>query len=274
MSPLDTELRRTLAEHAAYMDGAADLWLGVEHRAQVMHRRRLAAGGMTGAAVVAAVVVVSFGVATGTQADRVVPTTPQPSGSTITTSLPAGSVPVMSWPAVGADPTWVHWDAVLASMPEQMPPGFAPLGTPHVIASGETDDGAAAIFVLSAGSNLVAAAVLRTAPGVATAVHDIPADGDVPFIGVILPTGDSSAPVDDGVVVGAPSTGQIEFRLPGQQDFHAVEGGADPRWAAVTLGRVTPGTPVAQVRVLDGDGNTDRPVYSGPIEVGVTFPDI
>ena len=279
MSPLDTELRHTLVEHAADMNDTPDFWVGIEHRAQVIHRRRVATGGVAGAAVVAAVVVVSVGAMTGTQADRIRVLVPPPSTtaraqSTPNGTLPDGHVPVTEWQPVGTDPTWVRWDAVLASMPDQMPSGFAPLGTPHVVGSGDTDGGAIAVFVVSAGDNLVAAAVLRKAPGVAVAVHDIPADGDVPFVGVVVEATSSSGAVDDGVVVGAPSTGQIEFRLPGQQDFRAVEGGADPRWAAVTLGHVTPGNSVAQVRVLDGDGNTDHPRYTGPIEVGVTFPDV
>lgn len=280
MSPLDTEIRHTLVEHAADLNDTPDFWVGIEHRAQVIHRRRVATGGVAGAAVVAAVVVVSVGAMTGTQADRIqVLRHPQPSPTAREQSSPAGTlpdghVPVTEWQTVGVDPTWVRWDAVLASMPGQMPSGFVPLGTPHVVGSGDTDGGAIAVFVVSAGDNLVAAAVLRRAPGVAVAVHDIPADGDVPYVGVVVETTGSGGSVDDGVVVGAPSTGQIEFRLPGEREFHAVEGGTDPRWAAVTLGHVTPGNPVAQVRVFDGDGNTDQSRDTGPIEVGLTFPDV
>src|SRR6476646_2530249 len=142
MSPLDTELRHTLAEHAADTTDTRDLWVRVEHRAQVIHRRRVATGGVAGAAVVAAVVVVSVGAMSGSsQGDRVVPIhQPEPSSSTQSSptmpgTLPNGHVPVTAWQAVGADPTWVRWDAVLMSMPSQMPSGFAPLGTPHVIGS-------------------------------------------------------------------------------------------------------------------------------------------
>jgi len=275
MSPLDTELRHTLAERAADVDGGTDLWVRVEQRARVLHRRRVAAGGAAGAVVVAAVVVVGVGVAGGNQADRVVPSHPGPLPSTTTAQTPtAGRDSVAAWPAVGADPTWVKWDAVVQSMPAQMPSGFAPLGTPHVIGSGDADGGPVAVFVIPVGDHLVAGAVLRSAPDVAVAVHDIPTDGDVPYVGVVVHVQASGGQVDDGVVVGAPTTGQIEFRLPGESAFHPVEGGADPRWAAVTLGHVTPGEPVAQVRVLDGDGNMDRGSNTGPIQVGLTFPDV
>lgn len=290
MSPLDNELRRTLTQHASDVDAGSDLWTQVEHRARVLHRRRLALGSVTGAAVVAAVVVVvGVSVTGGTNADKLVPVNPGPSNSAsaspspavspklsnaIPPLLPNGHVPVFAWPRVGAHPRWLHWDAVLQSMKPQMPADFAPLVAPYVIGSGDTDGGAVAVFVVRAGDHLVAGAVLESAPGEAVAVHDIAADGDVPFVGVVVHVEAAGGAVDDGIVVGAPTIGQIEFKLPGETDFHAVEGGADPRWATVTLGHVQPGEPVAQVRVLDGDGNLDRPLGSGPIQQGLTFPDV
>lgn len=281
MSPLDNELRRTLTQHATDVDPISDLWAGVEQRARMVHRRRIAIGGATGAAVVAVVAVVAVGASGGNQADKLVPLNPGPSASASVSPSPVASptlagarAPVTGWPRVGADPTWVNWDAVLQSMPAQMPSDFAPLGSPHVVGSGDTDGGAVAVFVVSAGNHLVAGAVLKSAPGEAVAVHDIAPDGDVPYIGVVVHVPASGGTVDDGVVVAAPSTGQIEFKLPDETSFHAVESGADPRWATVTLGRVQPGQPVAQVRVLDGDGNIDQPLYVGPIQQGLTFPDV
>lgn len=281
MSPLDNELRRTLTQHAADVDGAADLWERVEHRARVMHRRRVAAAGAVSAAVVAAVVGVGINVAGGDRADRVVPLTPPPSAttqpspsSTTAPGQPGGRVPVTRWPAVGQDPAWVQWDAVLASMPAQMPSDFAPLGVPHVIGSGDTDGGSVAVFVVPAGGHLVAGAVLQSAPDVAVAVHDLPTDGDVPYVGVVVRVTTSGGAVDDGVVVAAPTTEGIEFKLPGESAFHPVESGTDPRWATVTLGQVTPGAPVAQVRVVNGAGNAGRTSNSGPIQAGLTFPDV
>ena len=282
MSPLDNELRRTLTQHASDVDATSDLWAGVEHRARVIHRRRVAFGGVTGAAVVAAVVVVGVNVTGGSNAAKLVPIEPGPSNSAApspspvvtATSSPLARMPVTEWPRVGADATWVNWDAVLASMPAQMPSGFEPLGEPAVIGSGDTDGGAVAVFVVKAGGHLVAGAVLRSKPDEAIAVHDIATDGDVPYVGVVVRVSASGGAVDDGIVVGAPTTGQIEFKLPGESSFHAVEGGADPRWAAVTLGQVRPGEPVAQVRVLDGDGNLDKSRYTGPIQQGITFPDV
>jgi hypothetical protein len=279
MSPLDSELRRTLTQHASDVDTTSDLWLQVEHRARALHRRRIALAGASGAGVVAAVVVLGLTMTGGSQADRVVLVNPGPSDSALTSPSPAvsptapgGGLPVTEWPRVGPGPTWVHWDAVLQSMPDQMPSGFAPLGAPAAIGSGDTDGGAVAVFVVKAGSHLVAGAVLRSAPDEAVAVHDIASDGDVPYVGVVVHVPASGGGVDDGIVVGAPDTGQIEFKLPQEPDFHAVEGGTDPRWAAVTLGQVRAGQPVAQVRVLDGDGNADHAVYTGPIQVGITFP--
>lgn len=289
MSPLDSELRRTLAQHASDVDAGADLWVQVEHRARVIHRRRMAFGGATGAAVVAAVVVVGANMTGGSNAARLVPLDPSPSNAAVappspTSSpsvsnanppqLPNGRVPVTAWPRVGTDPTWVQWDAVLQSMPAQMPSGFAPLGSPHVVGTGDTDGGPVAVFVVNAGNHLVAGAVLKSLPGAAVAVHDIPWDGDVAYVGVVVRVPSPGGEIDDGVVVGAPTTGQIEFKLPGQAGFHAVEGGTDPRWATVTLGTVQPGEPVAQVRVLDGNGDIDSPSGTGPIQQGVTFPDV
>jgi hypothetical protein len=180
----------------------------------------------------------------------------------------------MTWPRVGNEPSWVRWDAVIRSLPPQIPAGFAPLGDPQVVGSGDTDGGPVAVFVVPAGGHLVAGAVLKSDPGTAVAVHDIATDGDVPYVGVVVHVAAAGGAVDDGVVVGAPTTGQILFKLPGQAEFHPTESAGDPRWATVTLGQVTAGQPVAQVQVLDGDGNTDRPSYTGPIQAGVTFPDL
>lgn len=279
MSPLDNELRQTLTRHASDVDATSDLWTSVEHRARVIHRRRVAFGGVTGAAVVAAVVVVGVNVTGASNADKLVSVTPGPSNSVSPSAVASPTlggiaVPVTEWPRVGGDATWVNWDAVIASMPAQMPSGFTPLGQPTVIGSGDTDGGAVAVFVIQAGGHLVAGAVLRSKPDEAVAVHDIADDGDVPCVGVVVHVSAPGGAVDDGVVVGAPTTGQIEFKLPGEPSFHAVEGGTDPRWAAVTLGPVQAGEPVAQVRVLDGDGNVDKPRYTGPIQAGVTFPDV
>src|SRR3954447_13180520 len=144
MSPLDNELRRTLTQHASDVDATSDLWVQVEHRARVLHRRRVALAGVSGAGVVAAVVVVGLTVAGGSQADRVVvPLNPGPSDSATASPSPAvsptlegGRVPVTEWPRVGASATWVQWNAVLQSMPAQMPSDFAPLGEPAIIGSG------------------------------------------------------------------------------------------------------------------------------------------
>lgn len=290
MSPLDNELRQTLMRHASDVEDTSGLWASVEHRARVIHRRRVAFGGVTGAAVVAAVVVVGVNVTGGSDAARLTTIDPGPSSSApsspapsstaspsprVTATLPpVGRTPVTEWPRVGPDATWVNWAAVLASMPAQMPSGFEPLGEPAIIGSGDTDGGAVAVFVVKAGAHLVAGAVLRSRPDEAIAVHDIAADGDVPYVGVVVHVPAPGGAVDDGIVVGAPSTGQIEFKLPSEPSFHPVEGGTDPRWAAVTLGQVHAGDPVAQVRVLDGNGNIDSPRYTGPIQAGVTFPDV
>lgn len=288
MSPLDNELRRTLTQHASDVDATSDLWTSVEHRARVIHRRRVAVGGVSGAVVVAAVVVVGVNVTGGSNAAKLVPLDTGPSSSASPSPSPSVSpspvasptigpvaVPVSQWPPAGETPTWVNWDGVLQSLPAQMPTDFTPLGEPTAIGSGDTDGGPVAVFVVKAGDHLVAGAVLKSAPGEAVAVHDIATDGDVPYVGVVVHVRAPGGGVDDGVVVGGPTTGQIEFKLPGESSFHAVEGGgADPRWATVTLGQVQPGEPVAQVRVLDGDGNLDQPRYAGPIQAGLTFPDV
>ena len=279
MSPLDDELRRTLTMHASDVEDSADFLTKVEHRARTIHRRRLAAGGFGGAAVVVAAVFVSLAVAdNGGGNHALVPVTP-PSGGPSASASPTGATAVqgadsvMHWPRVGAQPTWVRWDAVLGSLPRQMPADFAPIGAPSVVGTVDTDGGAVTVFVVPTGDHLVAAAVLRSDPQVAVAVHDIARDGAVPLVGVVVRVPTPSGPVDDGVVFAAPTTGQILFKLPGQAQFEPVEGD-DPRSAAVTLGHVTPGDAVAQVEVFDGNGDLDHPAYRGPIQVGFTFPDV
>lgn len=281
MSPLDNELRQTLAERASDIDDVNDLLSQVESRAQAIHRRRVGAAGLGGTAAVAAVVVLGVALTGGAGTDRVrVPQTPQASESSgpsspSPTPLPSsgsGHIVAMAWPRVGPNPTWVRWDAVVHSLPSQVPAGFGAVGGPSVLGSGETDGGPVAVFVVPVGDHLVAGAVLESDPGTAVAVHDIAPDGDVPFVGVVVHVQASGGAVDDGVVVGAPTTGQILFKLPEQPTFVSTESTGDPRWSTVTLGQVTPGQPVAQVELLDGNGDTGRPIYSGPIQVGLTFP--
>ncbi|MDQ1695235.1 MAG: hypothetical protein QOJ03_588, partial [Frankiaceae bacterium] len=272
MSPIDDELRTTLRTRALDIVDGTDPLTGVERRARVIQRRRIAVG-TTGGLTFVAVAVVGGLALTGASTDRLqAPPLAQhtadpsssPSPSTSTSPVPSptptllpASAGALGWRSAGSGTDdWVRWSAVRASVAEQVPADFLPIGTPHVVGTGDTDGGAVVVFVVPAGAHLVAGAVRKDAAGEATAVHDIADDGDVPYVGVVVRVQSSSGPVDDGLVVGAPTTGQILFKLPGQPDFVPAEG-ADARWATVTLGLVQPGQPAAQVQVLDGDGNTD-----------------
>ena len=283
MSPLDVHLRETLDREADDAPQPSDMFVGVERRARSIHRRRMTWAAGSTAAVVASVAVAGSLTLGGGQSTLRTPIahdgSPSSSPSAIQSGVPTPApatahASAMTWPVAGTGTAdWVHWSAVLTSVESQVPAGFTPVGEPHVVGVGDTDGGAVVVFVMPAGDHLVAGAVLSTAPGQALAVHDIATDGDVPYVGVVVRVQSSSGPVDDGVVVGAPSMDEISFRLPGQPAFVRAEGGSDRRWATVTLGRVEAGAPVAQVRVQGsaGDGHTR---YEGPVEVGVTFPDV
>lgn len=289
MSPLDTHLHDTLAQHAADVEAPADLLRRVERRAQTMHRRRVALA-TTGTAAVTALAIVGGLTLTGDQTHDAVkvpianpggtpsaalPTLPPSPTPTATPGSSSGQTPVTSWPMAGSIATgWVTWGAVVRSLRTQVPADFLPLGDPRAIGATDTDGGEVVVFTVpAAGDRLVAAAVLQSAPGTAVGAHDIASDGNVPWVGVIVPVQTTSGTVDNGIVVGPPTTGQILFKLPGESKFRPVEG-TDPRIAAVTLPHVEPGQPVAQVRVLSGDGIDDSSAYSGPIQQGVTFPDV
>lgn len=285
MSPLDTHLRDTLAEHAGDVEAPRDLFGLVERRARALHRRRVALA-TTGTAAVAALAVVGGLTLTGgsgtdtvrapiTHGGSPITTGPtplsSPSPATTATGTPASATAYpMSWPEVPkATVSWVQWPAVQASIAKQLPPSFDPPQRLRPLAVLDTDGGPAVLLVAASGGRTIAAAVLQSDPATAVAVHDTDSTAQVSAV-VRVRTGNGT--VDDGLVVAAPGAGRILFLLPGQTNYG---GHSDPdqRWATITLGHVVPGQPVAQMRILDGDGKQTA-LYDGPIGVGVTFPDI
>ncbi|HEU5035067.1 MAG TPA: hypothetical protein VFT62_09970 [Mycobacteriales bacterium] len=293
MSPLDSHLHDTLTQHAADVGAPVDLFGAVERRARTLRRRRVAVA-TAGTAAVAAVAVVGGLTLTGggdndtlrapiAHAGSGTPsaTSPSPAASasatpspvTTATGQPAASTNYpMSWPRVpDAAVAWVDWPAVQRSMAGQLPAGFDPPQHLRPLAVFDTDAGAATVFVAASGGRTVAGAVLQAAPTAAVAVHDI--DAAAAQVSAIVRVAASGGAVDDGLVVAAPTAGQILVQQPGQTTYSPVPG-SNARTATITLGRVVPGQPVAQIKVLDGNGDTDKPLYQGPIGVGYTFPDV
>lgn len=288
MSPLDTHLHETLAERAGDVEAPRDLFGLVERRARTLHRRRVALASAGTAAVTALAVVGGLTLTGGSGTDTVrAPIThggaPTPAP---TPTLPAGAISPgptatgapavsrdepMSWPQVPAeDVAWVQWPAVQRSMSQQLPADFDPPQQLRPLAVLSTDGGKAVLFVAASGGRTVAAAVVQDDPATAVAVHDVEPGAEQ--VSAVVRVTSESGPVDDGLVVAAPGAGHILFMLPGQEDGRGYSDLGN-RWASVTLGHVVAGQPVAQMKVLSGDGS-DKPLYEGPIGVGWTFPDV
>lgn len=253
MSPLDDQLRQTLQRHADDVRAAPDLLTNVESTARRVHRTRVALATTGGLAVVAVAVVGTLAL-TGSSEDtlRISPGVP---GDETPTSTPTPS-PV---PTATAEGRWLSWSFRSGDGAQALDPS----GRMHPLWAGTLADGTTTV-------------VIGQQPNDDGTIHSrawvFPKGGDptaYQLDGVTVDpeeTHEVSFVIGDRpclIVVGEPGTGQVDVSVDGTsyEPVDTVEG-------AATVCRMGPQDAAAPrwIRVLDGDGDLDHPLYEGPID--------
>jgi hypothetical protein len=260
MSPIDSHLRDALARHAAEAPTEADWFNAVERRALGMRRRRIAAVSSAAAIVLAGGVVGGLAV-TGGGEDRVVVPPLNPGNSATPTPEPSDTAPPTS------DGRYLTWPYRSGDGTEALDPA----GAVHPLWGGKLPTGTTVVigqYVDDAGE--VRARAYIDEQGVEPytvdgAVIDPAKTVEVSFV---LP-GEAYPYV---LVIGPPTTGQIEYAADGTtyEPMETVDG-----WALFKRTGPGPGsTDGDRIRVLDGNGDLDHPLYEGPIDTGPSEPDV
>jgi hypothetical protein len=257
MSPLDEHLKATLTHRAEDVDAAGNGFASVERQARSLHRRRVAwatgatavviAGGVVGGLALTASSNDSLRVQPGDDGNGTLPptSTTTPSPSPVTTATATGQW--LSWPyrtGDGAD-------------------ALAPSRELHPLWAGQVDDDGTSIVI---GQQANDDGTMHSRAWV------FPPGGDptaYQLDGVTINDADThevSFLFGDGpclVVVGEPGTGQVEVSVDRTtyEPLETVDG------VAATCRMGPPDAPSPRwIRVLDGDGDLDQPIYEGPID--------
>lgn len=256
MSPIDDELRNVLHRRADALAPSPDPLVGVERRARAMRRNRVAAA-VAGTAL--AVAAVAFAVPT-LLPDRdgtVQPGTSQsavPSASPTTSFGPSSLDPAHPWayrgdPAVLANGNldtlrrdWAakHPGSTVSPLFGQV---YEPSKKPEIVFVSHAADGDRWGVATSSESGIEFLVDEQLEPGATVLMAALPGDE-----------------VRRLLILAAPTTGQISYAADGStwRDYPGVDAG-------VAFVPLEGDTSHAMVRVLDGDGDLDHPVFQGPI---------
>lgn len=261
MSPIDNHLRESLSRHAAEAPAESDWFTTIERRAQTMRRRRMAWISGATSVVLAGGVIGGLAVAGGDRDTVKVPIgngnseTPSPSATPsgfpgdLSNDMPPPANGYLDWPyregpGVAA--------AELAYLDERSLWGGR-VGDAIVVIGQKVDDAGVvrANAWISENRETYQIAGARMKPERTNEVSFVLPGEAYPWV----------------LVIGAPTTGQIEYAADGStyEPVETVEG-----WA---LFKRT-GNEDDRIRVLDGDGDLDRPLYEGPIDTGPSEPDV
>lgn len=266
MSPLDDELRTLLHGRAARVRPAPDPLAGVERRAGRIRRRRRATAVATGMAVLAALAVGVPALVTGQQRPAVlVPADPAgPDGPDAPDERPPSAAPTQpaAGPALDPQRPWDYrgdrslaagatLERVVTAWRDRHPGARVTPLYGHVYEpSGQPE-----LAFVSRGPDGDRWGVAAAGPGAVQVLADKP-----------LPRGTTALlaalPGDEGprlLVLAAPGTGDILYAADGRA--FAPIGAGLPGVGTVPLGG---DTSADVVRVLDGDGDLDHPVFEGP----------
>lgn len=289
MTPLDDELRSLLHARADVLSPAPDPLTGIERRAKRMRRNRVAASVAGSALVVAAVAVAVPSLVPdrgGKGTDFAVTPTPTPSASRASDLPPTALNPLSPWAYRGDDLSLLG-PGTLDTIKREY-------GTKHGATSVELTPLYGKAYEPSQQFELVFLADVTAADGVSQyfwAVSATPTEAGPVFLAdealgepalalmAALP-GDEAARL---LVVAAPSSGAIEYASDGKtfREITTTEQtemlGSPGTTVETTVGGVgfTPlegDTSRDMVRVLDGDGDLDHPVFLGPAPDAATAP--
>lgn len=256
MSPIDDELRAVLHTRADGLSPAADPLAGIERRARRIRRNRVAASVAGSALVVAAIAVAvpSLIPDRGDDSSQVaVSTEPSPAEPSPAAAAPGALDPAHPWEYRGeaklgtgslltslrAEWNAKHPGAALTPLYGEI---FESSQQPQItfVSTGGGDDRWGVATSSEAGWSFLHDEVL--APDTKALLTALPAD-EVPRL----------------LVVAAPTTGQLEYAKDGST-FNPIAGAAP----GVGYAPLEGDTSRDAVRVLDGNGDIDHPVFEGP----------
>jgi hypothetical protein len=262
MSPIDNHLRDSLTQHAAEVSDDVDRFAAIERRARDMHRRRVAWVSGATAVVLAGGVVGGLALTGGDHDTLQVPVTdgsgtptPGPSGGGSTASpVPKASLDTyrfLGWPTR-------HGPGTSAA-------DFAD----DVLWGGELPDGTFVVVRQATVKHEARAVALITPPtGDEYTLIGAQLAENTREVSFVLP-GNAYPWV---LVIGVPGTAQIEYETdPGEfSPVETVDG-----WALFKrTGSGPRSSEPDRIRLLDGDGDVDHPLYYGPIDTGPSEPDV
>jgi hypothetical protein len=254
MSPLDDQVRQTLQRHADDVPAAPDLLANVERSAGRLRRRHVALGA-TGALAVVAVAVVGGLALTGSSTDTL---RVAPGGDGNGTPTPT-STPTPSPVATATGGPWLDWPYRKGEGAEAL----APSGEVHPLWAGQIDDDGTSIVIGQQANDdgTMHSRAWVFPPGGDPTAYQLDGvtinDADTHEVSFLF--GDRPCLV----VVGEPGTGQIDVSAD-RTTYEPVET-VDGVAAICRMG--PPDVPSPRwIRVLDGDGNLDQPIYEGPID--------
>jgi hypothetical protein len=280
MSPIDDELRSTLASRADEVTLSPEFFTGVERRARRMRRNRIAASVAGSALAVAAIAVAvpavssSVTMETGQQA-----TTPSEAP---TLEPPTSEPPTPEPPSFDANPFGLNpadpWeyrgdDAVLGN--GNLETFTREWGVQHGFDEGDVTftplygelfepSGAVTVVFLAEGPDLGPRwGVVQSSESGPEFLLDVPLLEGTTALPAALP-GDEVARL---MVIAAPQVGQIEYAADGVE-YAPMESLA----AGVAITPLEGDPQSDRIRVLNGDGDLDNPVYEGPARSPATEP--
>jgi hypothetical protein len=258
MSPLDDELRSLLHARADVLSPAPDPLAGIEQRAKRIRRTRVAAAVAGSALVVAAigVAVPSLIPARGGGAGVATTTEPTPSASATAAAPPGALDPQHPWEYRGNKKVIAANE--LASLQSEWQTKHPGATVKPLYGSIYESSRRPEIAFVSTGGGQDRWGVATSSEAGWTWLHDEVLAPATTALLAALP-GDE---VGRLLVIAAPTTGQIEYAKDGSS-FRPLTGVA-PDIPGVAYAPLEGDTSHDLVRVLDGNGDMDHPVFLGP----------
>lgn len=256
MTPIDDELRALLHSRADVLTPAPDPLGGIERRARRMRRNRVAASVAGSALVVAAIgiavpALLPEGGGTGQVATSTEPT-PSASPSVAASAAPGALDPQHPWDYRG-DAGLIN-DNELASLQAEWSAKHPGATVKPLYGSVYESSQQPEIVFVSTGGGADRWGIGTTSHAGWTWLHDEPLSPGTTALLAAL-SGDEAPRL---LVVASPATGDIGYALDGTT-FRSIQ-----RSPGIGLTPLEGDTTKDVVRVLDGDGNEDEPVFRGP----------
>jgi hypothetical protein len=261
MSPIDDELRRALHDRADHLSPAPDPLAGIESRAHRLRRRRVSVAGAVLAVVALGVAVPVLTAGSSPAPARLAgPSTPSATPAVVQAADPLN---LLTWQARGTAPAEADVSALKAGFAAAV---GAPLDqvqfrllfsiTHHGLTVTMGQAWAQGQLAHDVGYTTGGANSPELFVGKQTAMQ-------TPVVALVA-AGAAGATTDLLVLVPRPGTGQVSYSPDATTSFAAVASGRSDIDAVGLVDR-DPRAMQDRVQILDGDGNTDKPLYRGAV---------